>query len=186
MEFGITGTQIGLTDLQSAKVHNVLERICARIKPRVEKGESLILHEGCCVGADDQITTMFLAMASYAFVTEHPPANTSKMVPHINGNTRLDPHPYLVRNRHIVDSSEFILACPKQMTENQRGGTWYTIRYARAQNVPIVIVWPDGSATHEGDFEFINQTENVATINKMAGNVDDPMYAPISFKEDEE
>jgi hypothetical protein len=58
------------------------------------------------------------------------------------------PKPYLERNRDIVDSTELLIACPKDMTESS-GGTWATVRYARKQKKPIVVVWPDGSVTEE-------------------------------------
>lgn len=36
-----------------------------------------------------------------------------------------------------------------KMEEEQKTGTWYTIRYARKQNKQIVIFWPDGTITNE-------------------------------------
>jgi hypothetical protein len=38
-----------------------------------------------------------------------------------------------------------MIATPKGFTEEARGGTWFTIRYARSKNKPLIIVYPDGS-----------------------------------------
>jgi len=42
------------------------------------------------------------------------------------------PTPYLSRNRAIVDETEMLIATPAEFTEQQRSGTWSTVRYARA------------------------------------------------------
>jgi outer membrane protein insertion porin family len=54
----------------------------------------------------------------------------------------------LDRNRAIVDSCDVLIACPKG-PEEQRSGTWATVRYARKQKKRIVIIWPDGEVTEE-------------------------------------
>lgn len=59
-----------------------------------------------------------------------------------------EPLPYLARNCVIVDEADILLACPKG-PEEQRSGTWATVRYARKQNKRIVIVYPDGTITTE-------------------------------------
>lgn len=56
-----------------------------------------------------------------------------------------EPRPPLERNRDVVDASDVLLACPGGMAEEQRSGTWATIRYARKAGKPVVIVWPDGT-----------------------------------------
>lgn len=40
----------------------------------------------------------------------------------------------LARNRNMVDRSDLVIAVFNGI---QRGGTWYTIRYAQSQNVPL-------------------------------------------------
>jgi len=49
---------------------------------------------------------------------------------------------YLQRNKDIVNDSEILIACPYTLTEEQRSGTWATIRYARKINKPIIILDP--------------------------------------------
>lgn len=56
---------------------------------------------------------------------------------------------HLARNRDIVNESGIMLAAPAEMTEQARGGTWYTIKYARKVGKPLVIVLPDGTVTIE-------------------------------------
>ncbi len=38
-----------------------------------------------------------------------------------------------------------MVAAPKSFAEELRSGTWATVRYARKQKKPVVIVFPDGS-----------------------------------------
>lgn len=58
-----------------------------------------------------------------------------------------DAEPPLERNRAMVDYAMELIAFPRLMEEEQRSGTWATIRYARRRNVPVTIFWPDGTTT---------------------------------------
>jgi hypothetical protein len=51
-------------------------------------------------------------------------------------------HP-LDRNIEIVKRSRFLLATPNKEFEEQRSGTWQTIREALKLNLPVLIVWPE-------------------------------------------
>jgi hypothetical protein len=51
---------------------------------------------------------------------------------------------YLKLNRAIVKDCDLLLACPGEKQEQQRGGTWYTIRQAKNARVPVIIIFPDG------------------------------------------
>jgi len=42
-----------------------------------------------------------------------------------------------------------MLAAPRDMTEQEHGGTWKTIGMARKAKKPLVIVFPDGSTQGE-------------------------------------
>ena len=57
--------------------------------------------------------------------------------------------PPLDRNRDIVDACDVLIATPKDFVEELRSGTWATVRYARKQRKPLVIVWPNGETTTE-------------------------------------
>jgi hypothetical protein len=74
----------------------------------------------------------------------HPPTNEKyralKKSPFIN-----DPRPYLDRNKDIVDASHMLIAIPNSPKEEERSGTWSTIRYAQKKGVPVMLIYPDGS-----------------------------------------
>jgi predicted Rossmann fold nucleotide-binding protein DprA/Smf involved in DNA uptake len=61
-----------------------------------------------------------------------------------------EPAPPLERNRAMVDACRGLVACPSG-EEHARSGTWATIRYARTQGRPIVVVWPDGTVALDVD-----------------------------------
>jgi hypothetical protein len=103
-------------------------------------------HHGMCVGAD----ATFDEMLSYTHATVYGhPANMPGLraaCPMVEVEHK--PKPPLERNRDIVDASDWLIAAPKG-PEEQRSGTWATVRYARKLGRPITIVWPDASVTRE-------------------------------------
>lgn len=60
-----------------------------------------------------------------------------------------EPTPPLARNKDIVNAGAWVLACPGEMHEERRSGTWAAVRYARKAGKPIVFVWPNGKVTKE-------------------------------------
>lgn len=129
MRVGFTGTQDGMTEMQSQFVFNAMMDL--------QPAEA---HHGCCIGADAQ----FHELLSYssALVYGHPPINTSKMAD-CPCDVRYAPMEYLERNRAIVDATDVLIAAPKG-PEELRSGTWSTVRYARKLARPIYIVMPSG------------------------------------------
>lgn len=129
--FGFTGTQHGMTDAQKDALRRFLT------------GSSGELHHGDCVGADAE-AHQIADECGYCPVL-HPPTNYSKRawcdVPaHLMKRER----PYLDRNRDIVDDTVALIAAPREFEEQSRGGTWYTVRYARQRGKPVVLILPDG------------------------------------------
>jgi len=59
--------------------------------------------------------------------------------------------PPLTRNHDIVDCTELLIACPKSMKEELRSGTWATVRYARKLERPVIIIYPNGISSSEGN-----------------------------------
>lgn len=60
------------------------------------------------------------------------------------GPTELrEPAEYLDRNHAIVDECSVLIAAPRSLTEEQRSGTWATVRYARKMGRPVVILDPE-------------------------------------------
>ena len=48
----------------------------------------------------------------------------------------------LKRNCDIVLAGVELIACPHQMSEVLRSGTWSTVRFARKIKKRVVMVWP--------------------------------------------
>lgn len=143
MKIGFTGTQKGLTIVQRS---NLLKYLA----------ECTELHNGFCIGADEECLMMFDLMANTLptsrTIIGHPPIKTNKMSKFRPEFCRFEfrqAEEYLIRNHHIVDACEKLIAAPELMSESLRSGTWATVRYARFKKRPIVILWPDGSIKAE-------------------------------------
>ena len=130
MKIGFTGTQIGMTAVQSKAVKNTLVLM---------KGKEF--HHGDCVGADAEAHVIAVDMGIE--VTVHPPENSSRRA-WCRGSIMHDPAPYIARNHAIVDSVETLIAAPDGEVERMRSGTWATIRYARKMKIPVTIIGPRG------------------------------------------
>lgn len=129
---GFTGTREGMTTDQIITVDGILS-------------DDLIIrwaHHGDCVGADADFHR--IAKLQGLFTKGHPPTDP-KLRAYCDFDEIADPRPYLLRNGDIVTETDFLIATPKEMTEQKKGGTWWTVRCARSEGKPIMIVWPDGS-----------------------------------------
>lgn len=127
---GFTGTRRKITSFQREKLVLFLEDI----KP-------LVVHFGDCEGADYE---MFLLCKAFRIWTvAHPPDNPLHRM-FTKADEIRDVKPYLVRNMDIVDSSEYLVACPGEDSEVLRSGTWMTVRYARKIGRAVVLIHPDG------------------------------------------
>jgi hypothetical protein len=102
------------------------------------------VHHGDCVGAD--ATCDELCEARGLPRVAHPGTDAAGHSPqraNCDAETVRAPKPYLVRNRDIVDETEWLIACPEGQ-EVRRSGTWATVRYARKRGRAVVYVWPSG------------------------------------------
>jgi hypothetical protein len=52
----------------------------------------------------------------------------------------LKPQEYIVRNREIVDSTDFLVACPLTSYETLSSGSWATVRYARSKSKKVHLI----------------------------------------------
>lgn len=105
-----------------------------------------LFRHGCCVGADAQAAVMADALTPRPTIFGHPSdisQMTSDAALAVCDDTA-QPEPPLDRNRHIVDGCDVLVACPKGYAEEQRSGTWATVRFARKVGRPVTIIWPDG------------------------------------------
>lgn len=136
MRIGFTGTREGITAAQRGAFAALV----------VAPDE---FHHGCCFGADEWAAIMVYDTSPFTRVIGHP-SNIKSMTsePALARCHEIhDPKPPLERNRAIVDACETLIACPKGMAEEQRSGTWATVRHARKRGKQILIVWPDGTVT---------------------------------------
>ena len=149
---GFTGTRHGLTYPQRDALAQFVSglynlslaaRDLATYLKQPEPGILGFVAHGKCRGADDE----FDAMAnSYGLrVHLYPGPVTRWTAPCVGAYREHPPAPYLVRNRAIVDATHYLCGAPKDMTEQESGGTWYTVRYARTLGRPGFIFLPDGS-----------------------------------------
>lgn len=131
MQVGFTGTREGMTRGQHDKI-NMLFKATATSE----------FHHGDCVGSDSQAHNIVRRHANEAKIIVHPPTD-DKYRAFCSGDEIREPDSYLFRNHAIVLESELLIATPKEFTEITRSGTWATVRYARAQGVPVLLILPE-------------------------------------------
>jgi hypothetical protein len=119
-EVAFTGTREGMTPAQLAAMSAQI----ALVAPTT-------FHHGDCIGA------VGAEIHGHPSTLEHLRAFRKC---HIN----YEPAPPLERNRLMVNMSSILFAAPKG-PEEQRSGTWSTVRFARKRGREIRLVWPDGS-----------------------------------------
>lgn len=134
IKIGITGTRSGSTPYQRAELKNILI-------DTIVKGGPSEFHHGDCVGGDAEAARM--ASTFGLKIVCHPPDNTNFRA--FSEYDEIRPiAPYYVRNRRIVDETDFLIVMPWQSYDSidRKGGTWYTHDYAKKVGKPIIIIWP--------------------------------------------
>jgi hypothetical protein len=139
IKIGFTGTQRGM----SLSQHDALRGFLLGATLGYENAE---FHHGDCIGADAQAHDIAYSLRLSLVI--HPPEDDKKRA--WKGSTasaiRIFPVlDYRDRNRMIVSSTDLLVAAPKMFKEEQRSGTWMTIRMARIAKKPVFIIWPDGT-----------------------------------------
>jgi len=130
MIIGFTGTRQGLTPKQVKD-----------LKQFIIKSEPYKVIHGDCIGADKEFND--LARESLINVEiEIWPSNINKLRAWCKGDIIHEPKDPLERNKDIVTHSDILIACPKELEEVLRSGTWSTIRYARKLCRKIIIIEP--------------------------------------------
>lgn len=137
MRVGFTGTRQGMTGLQRLAVKRLLAELCP--------SEA---HHGDCLGADAEFHLLAYSLTGDPRVVGHPPAN-NQMRAYCGFDYCHVPKPYLDRNHDIVDETDVLIAAPWGYVENERSGTWATVRYARRQGRKIYLVLSDGTVKEE-------------------------------------
>lgn len=138
LHIGFSGTRYGMTLEQRRAVYRVFRWYR-------DNRSAITVHHGSCVGADAEAHD--IARILGIPVSLHPPIFQSKMAQcAMLPDEKVWPaRDYLVRNRVIVDVTAILVAAPKEEHgETLRGGTWSTVRYARALGREGWIVRPSG------------------------------------------
>jgi hypothetical protein len=141
---GFTGTRHGMSEAQASRVKELVANL-ARI-------DSLTCHHGDCIGAD----SMFHDIARFhdARVTIHPgqssnhEAHRDKLRAFRHGDITHAPLGHFARNRVIVTEADVMIGTPLEMTHQDRGGTWFTIDYAKKVGRPLAIVLRGGEVDY--------------------------------------
>jgi hypothetical protein len=121
---GITGTRWGMSERQKEIVLYIYR------KAMIIFHNAITLHQGMCEGSDTEMHDLIREYDSQATVIGHPSIKKDHEVWRQCDKYREDKD-HLERNRDIVAEVDLMVATPHQEEEQQRGGTWYTIRHAK-------------------------------------------------------
>ncbi len=138
MKIGFTGTRKGMTLAQREEFRKLIAQLTGPDFCRDAE-----FHHGDCVGADDEAATYAHESGFYSVVC-HPPVDESLRAFNPFATFTTEPKTHFARNRDIVNEADVLIACPCDMSDQPKGGTWYTIGYAKKKGKPTYIIWPDG------------------------------------------
>ena len=134
MKYGFSGSREGMTRDQAEELVAFL---------RAQYDDITEWHDGDCIGADAQAHELVeTLLGARCRMIGHPP-DQSRYRAFLKYNESRLPLPYLVRDRMIVQETEILVACPKEMKEVLRSGTWTTIRQGLKTNL-VFIILPNG------------------------------------------
>lgn len=120
MKIGFTGTREGMSQEQKEEFALLLLNL-----------HPTEFHHGDCEGADAEAHDIVRECFPDVEIHVHPPKSNYRQA-FKKGDVHYEPEEYLIRDKQIVDMTEFIFGAPKSDKELKRSGTWYTIRYARS------------------------------------------------------
>jgi quercetin dioxygenase-like cupin family protein len=152
MKIGFRGTRHGMTELQKEALREVL----AEYHPDE-------FHHGDYVGADAEAHEIVRVAYPSTRIVIHPP--TKQTLRAFSQGEELRPaRGYIARNRDLVKTCDMLVAAPKSMQE-QHGGTWSVIRYARIWGRTTVLLNP------EADGAWVELVGDKAASAHEKGNV---------------
>ena len=146
MKIGFTGTRAGM----SARQKRGLAVLLSATSLAFQHGDAVEFHHGDCVGADAQADIicrhLMIRRVLHPGNVEHARAHSERRADVANQPELLEvrePAPPLLRNRTIVEQGlELLIAAPRERAEQLRSGTWATVRYAREEGIPVLILDP--------------------------------------------
>lgn len=133
MKVSFTGTRKGMNETQMSLFAGILEQL----------GVTEFYH-GDCIGADENAHDLVVASGADIEIKKRPCNIESQRAFTKEGTCIAEPEAPLDRNKKLVDDSETLVAIPGEQFEELRSGTWATIRYAKRNQVPVIIIWPNG------------------------------------------
>ena len=137
MTVGFTGTSQGMSTVQNTTLLKLLRDL-----------KVTTIHHGDCIGSDASLHK--LARYTRLRIYIHPPSITKKRAFCLDAHHVFGDKPYTERNRAIVVAGvDGLIATPAEFSEQQRFGTWSTVRYARKMKRKIWIILPDGTIREE-------------------------------------
>lgn len=138
---GFTATRHGLTPLQKEGVYINLETILSRhiIEFSIERKE-VQFHHGKCKGGDR--AGLSIAKQFDFWTVAHPSDLTNWTFFDLESDEERSIRPPLERDYNIVNECDIVIACPFEMDEVRRSGTWSTIRCAKRLNKLLVVIYP--------------------------------------------
>jgi hypothetical protein len=133
MHLAFTGTRKGMTDYQKQQLQDALHQAYLDGYRHI--------HLGDAVGADFEAAVIASGMGHF-YLHAHPSnIHDQRGFFTLYDDVEVEAAP-LDRNKDMVDLSTLLIAAPYEMEEQARGGTWYTIRYARSRNIQTTIILP--------------------------------------------
>jgi len=137
---GFTGTRRGMTAAQAMTIAGDIASM------RENWPGAMTLLHGDCVGADAEIHRWWRsAFGGLRGDVEVYRVGSGRLVAMSDADRVFERESHLSRNREIVERSTLLYGAPPCAEPQQRGGTWYTIKYAWRQGKPTFVVAPDGS-----------------------------------------
>lgn len=146
MKIGFTGTRDGMTPAQQRALEGLLVQLRGRY------GWDIQAAHGDCIGADAELhDTVYKLALNSTTVHVYPPTDEKLRAycQPLGAGVLHEPNIYHVRNQLIVNWCDALVAAPNHPQEQRRGGTWYTMRYARSRGKRVVFVMPDGSVMRD-------------------------------------
>lgn len=107
-----------------------------------------LAHHGMCRGFDCIFANMMRNLFPKCHIVGHPCTLVNEQVTDISKcpiDSKTEVLPPLKRNKVMVDSSNILIACPPCKENPGKGGTWWTIEYAKKNNKDHIIIYPEGN-----------------------------------------
>lgn len=132
LRVGFTGTRIGMSLYQKETLRQMLSA----------NGIVTEFHHGDCIGSDTDSHIICLNMGISIII--HPPTNSR--LRNYNNDSKVEHRAkdYLERNKDIVNCTDILIATPETLIEEQRSGTWSTIRYASRNSKIVLLINENG------------------------------------------